>query len=239
MDDSDLFAAPHRPPCPSRPLLGLTILLVEDSRYACEAMRLMCLRSGARLRRADCLKSARRHLQLYRPSVAVVDLGLPDGSGAGLIEELAKAAPRIGAILGTSGDDLAEGIALAAGADGFLAKPVTSLADFQDRILSLLPEDRRSAVPCRLTDEVIRPDSIAYREDMAHIADVLTKARDERVLDYVTQFAGGVAHSAGDYALAEAARTLARTRARGVPATAAAARLAGLVQNRLDRREAI
>ena len=32
---------------PSRPLLGLTILIVEDSRYSCEAMRFMALRSGA------------------------------------------------------------------------------------------------------------------------------------------------------------------------------------------------
>lgn len=52
---------------PSRPLLGLTILLGEDSRFACEAMRIMALRSGARLRRADCMTSARRHMRLYRP----------------------------------------------------------------------------------------------------------------------------------------------------------------------------
>ena len=80
MDDlEDLEPTPAPAPSADRPLLGLTILVVEDSRFACEAMRLLCLRSGARIRRADCLRSARRHLRVYRPSVVVVDLGLPDG----------------------------------------------------------------------------------------------------------------------------------------------------------------
>ena len=83
MDDETRLGSMPRPNS-RRPLLGLTVLVVEDSRYACDAMRLMCLRSGARIRRADCLASARRHLQVYRPSVIIVDLGLPDGSGADL-----------------------------------------------------------------------------------------------------------------------------------------------------------
>mgnify|MGYP003885203339 CR=1 FL=1 len=41
MDDSEQLATPHPPAQPQRPLLGLTILVVEDSRYASEAMRLL------------------------------------------------------------------------------------------------------------------------------------------------------------------------------------------------------
>ncbi|GAB5437489.1 response regulator [Falsiruegeria mediterranea] len=239
MNDSDPFASPHRIPTATRPLLGLTILVVEDSRYACEAMRLLCLRSGARIRRADCLKSARRHLQIYRPSVIVVDLGLPDGSGADLIEELAHAAPRVGVILGTSGDEFAEDTAIAAGADGFLAKPITSLAVFQSSVLSKLPADKHPSGLRVLHDEIIDPDPIAYQDDMAHVADVLTDTCDGKTLDYVAQFVGGVARSASDKVLADAAHSLAQARATGAPVATDAARVAGLVQERLDRRKAI
>ena len=112
-----------------RPLFGLTVLVVEDSKFACEGIRLLCLRS------------ARRHLQVYRPSVVIIDLGLPDGNGAELIEELNAASPRVGIVLAISGDSFGESVALAAGADGFFAKPLISLAVFQETILSLMPKD--------------------------------------------------------------------------------------------------
>jgi len=239
MDDTDPFATPHRLPTPNRPLLGLTILVVEDSLYACEAMRLLCLRSGARIRRADCLKSARRHLQVYRPSVVIIDLGLPDGSGEDLIAELAMTVPRVGIILGTSGDDFAENAAIAAGADGFLAKPVRSLAVFQNAVLSRLASDRQPSGPRDVTDEVIHPDKIAYQDDMAHVADVLSDLSDGKVLDYVAQFVGGVARSAHDTILAKAAEDLARARANGGPVATDTARIAGLVQERLEQKRAI
>lgn len=240
MDDSDPFAPPfHRVPTPNRPLLGLTVLVVEDSRFACEAMRLLCLRSGARIRRADTLKAARRHLQVYRPSVVIVDLGLPDGSGADLIEELAGASPRVPVLLGTSGDDFAEDAAIAAGADGFIAKPITSLSAFQEAILSGLPLDRRPSGLRVAADDEVRPDPIAFRDDMAHVADVLNEQSDEKILDYVAQFVGGVARSAHDEVLAEAAEDLARSRAAGAPVASDAARIAGLVQERLLVKRAI
>ncbi len=238
MDDQDAFL-PHSSPTSTRPLLGLTVLVVEDSRFACEALRLLCLRSGARIRRADCLRSARRHLQVYRPSVVMIDLGLPDGSGAELIDELARTTPRVGVILGMSGDDNTERMAMAAGADGFLAKPVHSVASFQEMILSHLPADRRPSGPRMVNDEVIQPDPIAYRDDMAHVADLLGEGTDERMLDYVAQFVAGVARSADDMALAMVADALSDVRSEGLASNTVVAQLAGLVQDRLSEKIAI
>ena len=86
-------------PTANRPLLGLTILIFEDSRYACEAMRFMDLRSGARLRRAVNIQSDKRHLPVYLPPVIIVDSKLPDGSGLDLIRELSSNRPRVAALI--------------------------------------------------------------------------------------------------------------------------------------------
>jgi len=239
MDTIDPFMATIPTPTAARPLLGLTVLVVEDSRFACEAMRLLCLRSGARIRRADCLRSARRHLQVYRPSVVIIDLGLPDGNGTDLIAELHAIQPRVEAIIAMSGDDHLEGDAMAAGADGFLAKPITSIGAFQEIVLATLPSERRPAGPRVLNQEEVMPDRIAYQDDMAHIADVLEDQADEHALDYVAQFLSGVARSAQDVRLEEAARALAIKRAAGQPAASETAAIAGIIQHRLSQKIAI
>lgn len=239
MDTTDPFKPSYPAPTAMRPLLGLTVLVIEDSRYACEAMRLLCLRSGARIRRADTMRAARRHLQVYRPSVAIVDLGLPDGDGADLIHDLAEAAQRPDVILGISGDANREAHALEAGADGFMEKPLVSLAQFQDAILSHLPADRQPLGPRAVPDGEVQPDPIAYRDDMVHVADVLEDVQDTRALDYVVQFLGGVARSAQDAELLRATNALAAKRARGDAAASETAAIAGLVQQRLADKIAI
>jgi CheY-like chemotaxis protein len=213
----------------------MTILVVEDSRYACEALRLMCLRSGARIRRADCLASARRHLQVYRPSAVIVDHGLPDGSGLELMAELHSAVPRVGVLIGISGDGGGGGAAAAAGADGFIEKPIANLATFQQAILDHMPSDRQPSGPRPLNDEVIEPDPVAYLDDMAHAATLLEDYGDGPMMDYVAQFLGGVARSAEDGPLAQAARDLAKLREAGSGTREAVARIAGLVQARLNQ----
>jgi len=239
MDSIDPFTAQLPQPTAARPLLGLTVLVIEDSRYACDAMRLLCLRSGARIRRADCLRSARRHLQVYRPSIVVIDLGLPDGNGTDLIAELAASQPRVQALLAMSGDTFLEGEAMAAGADGFLAKPLVTIADFQEKILSLLPEERHPQGPRVLDNAVVIPDRIALQDDMAHIAEVLEDPPDDHALDYAAQFLTGVARLAEDKPLEDAAHALAAKRALGEAAASETAILAGLIQHRLSDKVAI
>ncbi len=223
----------QRPATAKRPLLGLTVLVVEDSRFASEAIRLLCLRSGARIRRADCLAHAERHLKVYRPGVIIVDIGLPDGSGLALIERLAATTPRVEVILGTSGDDGGETAALAAGADGFLAKPVASLATFQQIVLSHLPPDRQPRGLRLIQDEVVEPDRIAFHDDLTHVATVLEGEQEGATIDYVTQFLRGVAASAQDKDLTQAVTELAKLRKAGDPLGSPIAALTALVQSRL------
>lgn len=222
-----------RAPTARRPLLGLTVLVVEDSRYASEAVRLLCLRSGARIRRADSLETARRHLAVYRPSVLIVDVGLPDGSGLALIQSLAQATPRIDVILGVSGDGVAKAAVMAAGADGFIEKPIANLAAFQSAILEHLPAERQPPSPRELSNEVINPDPVAYQDDLSHIAQVLKSADEDAHIDYVTQFLGGVARSAKDHDLDRAVRDLASLRSSGGNLDKGVQELSQLVQSRL------
>jgi len=206
MDDA-LIEIEFRPrPTAERPLLGLTVLVVEDSRYASEAMRLMCLRSGARIRRADCIGSAERHLNVYRPSVAIVDLGLPDGSGLDLIARMHAMRPRVPILLGTSGAEreVACADAMAAGADGFLAKPIESLGAFQAAILGLLPAELRPRLPRLLEPGSVEPDLIALREDLTHAIALL--ALEDPPAGYLRRFLLGLARSAHDGPLEGQAR---------------------------------
>lgn len=220
---------------PGRPLAGLTVLVVEDSRFASEAVRLLCLRSGARIRRADCLRSAARHLQTYRPSVVIIDLGLPDGDGADLIRQIANAEPRVPVLLGISGDPELRDTALQAGADGFLPKPIESLAVFQQMILSALPEHTKTRGLRLLPDDVIQPDPSGLRDDLIHVAEILSGAQDTSAIDYIARFLAGVARSAHDPALEEAATALARDHQAGHALAGDLVRISGMVQDRLAK----
>ncbi|WP_412505166.1 response regulator [Roseovarius sp. SYSU LYC5161] len=239
MDDLDTTSRKRRNGTAARPLLGMTVLAVEDSKFTCEALRQMCLRSGARIRRADCLRSARRHLKVYRPCIAIVDLGLPDGNGAELISEMAQAVPRVGAIIGISGTPAAEQTARDAGADTFLSKPIDSLAGFQAAVIAQLPRDWQPVGPRVLNEENVDPDPAAYRDDMAHVANILAQHSDGPTIDYVAQFLGGIARAARDNSLAQAADDLAQSHSAGRPITANLDRLANLVQARLEPSHAV
>ncbi|MEH6836229.1 MULTISPECIES: response regulator [Falsihalocynthiibacter] len=238
MDDLSKFMN-SPPPTPTRPLLGVTVLVVEDSRYASEAMRMLCLRSGARIRRADCLRSARKHLQVFNPTVVIVDMGLPDGSGAELLAELSQTASPISVLLATSGDSGLEEEAIAAGAVGFLSKPVNNLAQFQNAILAHLPTEDHPPGPRLLNNEQIVIDKLALRDDFAHVEEVLAQNTDGDTLDYLAHFISGIAQTAQDGQLIEAANALAHDRAQGRSTRTDVERISSMLRARLEERTSI
>jgi len=232
MSDLDDFLM-TRPPTAARPLLGLTVLAVEDSRFASEALRLLCLRSGARMRRADSLDHARRHLRVYRPTVVIVDLGLPDGSGAGLIGDLVRATPRIDVILGMSGDPDGHASALKAGANGFLEKPIASITAFQSAILAHLPGNRHPSGPRPVAEDGVTPDRLALREDLVAAAQVIRADPDRGTRRYLAQFLTSLAQSASDRTLSQAAAALEASDRSGLNPAGPLSQLSALVDSRL------
>ena len=220
-------------PTAGQPLLGLSILLVEDSHVAGEAIRVMCLRSGARLRRASSLAAADRHLCTWAPRVVIVDIGLPDGSGLGLIRRLDGAGTRVDALIGLSGDPDMQEAAIAAGADGFLAKPLPSLAALQEGILSCLPPEARPLGLRALDGTAVPTDDAALVDDLVRAAALLDSPFDALTEDYIARFLAGVAATVGDRELGTAAADNLRT-----PTPAARARLSGMLGERLAMRRA-
>lgn len=213
-------------------LFAVTILLVEDSRTASEAIRLYAAESGARVRRADSLHAASRHLAIYRPNVVMIDLGLPDGDGMALIRHLASASTPLSAIVALSGHERADwqGEAVEAGAAGCLEKPIASLRAFQECVLSVLPdaESRRSPDERELALAGRASVAAALEEDLRRARSLLAEAiptRDSDTIAYCAQFLGSVAEMLGDTDLAAAART-----------TALAPAGAALMTSLLDRR---
>ena len=178
-----------RPATAERPLLGMTILVVEDSRVAADGIRQICQRFGARIRRTDSLQAAHRHLKSYRPGAVIVDLGLPDGSGLDLVAELNRARPRISAIIATSGEPEEAGLARKAGADAFIEKPVRSVALF---LAAVLPATNRQDAPVSghaAWEGEIVSDPIAYRDDLSEAKTLISRgARNGVDLRYIAQF---------------------------------------------------
>lgn len=191
---------PQTPPQGSGrlPLYGLSLLIVDDSRFTCDALRLILQRAGARLRRADSLEIARLHLAFRRPDLAIVDLGLPDGRGEDLIAELAaEGLP----VLGLSGDPAGREAALDAGATEFLEKPITSAAG----LVRLIRQLCTGVGAIERPEESTAPpgDPLALRDDLARAATLIAAPGDPA---YAKAFLRSLARAAGDPALEAAVR---------------------------------
>lgn len=180
---------------------GGTLLLVEDSHVASDAVRLMFRGAGARLRRVDSLKAAQRHLDLYTPDAVIVDIGLPDGSGLDLIAGMDRRRPRVGLIVATSGQPDLAVAALDAGADHFLPKPIASVAHFRSILAPVFFHLRQHNGPA----QVPQHDPAALRDDVYLACDLLQGAGAGPQRAYALQFIEALGNSLHDTALSAAA----------------------------------
>lgn len=187
-----------------------TILLVEDSRLAAEAIRVIAQRSGLRLRRVETLAAARAHLCVYRPDAVLIDLGLPDGSGLELISELACSARRPAHLAALSGDPQAREAALSAGADAFVVKPF-DCSTIAGCMIGLPPHATPPDTPVK--------DSLAFLDDLRRARRLLGAAPDGKdparseagftpVVQAACRFVIGVARCGHDDALLHAAEAV-------------------------------
>lgn len=181
---------------------GKTVLVVEDSRHASDALRLMLRHLGARMRRAGTLAEAGRHLTLYRPDAVVVDLGLPDGPGERLIASLALNPRRPARIVALSALPERGDPALACGADVFLEKPVPGLRALA---AALMPEAK---LPKSLDAPVAAPDRRSLRDDLESVSALLQGNPDSKACRYASEFLSGLALQTGDGPLAAMAARL-------------------------------
>jgi DNA-binding response OmpR family regulator len=114
------------------------LLLVEDEKDLSEAIVNFLSKEGYICERVSSVNDAKEKVALYSYDCILVDIGLPDGSGLDVVQDIKKLKSRSGVIIisaKNSVDDKISGLDL--GADDYLAKPF-NLAELNSRIRSVL-----------------------------------------------------------------------------------------------------
>lgn len=101
------------------------VLIVEDEGDMCLLLNIILNGKDIQLDHVKSLSAAQTYLQEEQPAVILLDNQLPDGFGVDFISTLKDKYPAIKIIMISGYDGSAKDIALANGADTFIAKPFT------------------------------------------------------------------------------------------------------------------
>lgn len=116
----------------------MKLLLIEDNLDLAEDLAEYLREENFVLETATSLEQAREKFMLYEYDLAILDLGLPDGDGMQLINEMKSRQPEIAILILTATHSLEDKITgLNLGADDFLTKPFHK-AELNARIHSVL-----------------------------------------------------------------------------------------------------
>ncbi|MEI7770472.1 MAG: response regulator [Chloroflexales bacterium] len=103
------------------------LLLIEDDVVLQVALSAMLRREGYTLLMAHSVAEARTQLERERPIIVLLDLGLPDGSGFDVLQQLSGSIEGPMVIVTTASDTLPTAInALRLGAFDYLTKPINN-----------------------------------------------------------------------------------------------------------------
>jgi response regulator RpfG family c-di-GMP phosphodiesterase len=143
------------------------ILLVDDEAFVRRGLRRILERAGHRVLEAATVASARQALDGGDVDVVVLDLGLPDENGLGLLKHVSVGRRTAVVVLTGSRNRLDMKSALSGGAMGYLLKSADPLA-IEAQVEAALSQlrvqrDVRAAhesVACSLADMVLRWDTL-------------------------------------------------------------------------------
>lgn len=138
---------------------GNRVLVLEDDPAVSEVVESYLRRDGFVPAVCDSVASALESLHDFKPTIMILDLGLPDGSGLDVLREAASAADRIPAIiLSGRGEESDRIVGLELGADDYMTKPF-SPRELMARLRALLRRiDERA--PKAAAGNVVRTGSL-------------------------------------------------------------------------------
>ena len=120
---------------------GRDVLIIEDNRQNLELAQFLLEEAGHVVRSAGDAKSARAEMERQVPDLVLMDMQLPGFDGMAVTQEL-RSQPRarpLAIVAFTAYAMMGDREKfLAAGCDGYIAKPV-NVATFADEVRALLP----------------------------------------------------------------------------------------------------
>jgi len=122
------------------------LLVVEDDPAILRFVRQALEAEGHQVFETDTVKRGLIEAGTRRPDLLILDLGLPDGDGMGLLRDLRGWSPLPVIVLSARGDERDKIEALDAGADDYLVKPF-SVGELSARVRAALRRRDRSAAP--------------------------------------------------------------------------------------------
>lgn len=141
----------------------LRVLLIEDNQALAESLMGGLREAGYDTRSAASFRAAKEMLAEFTPDFALLDLGLPDADGTGLIPLLRELKPKPFVLITSARDTERDRIlGLDAGADDYLTKPY-SFAELLARLRALHRRRGPAPEPTDITVGCLRLDLLTRR----------------------------------------------------------------------------